>query len=56
MVDINAKIVQQLRQKTGVGMMDCKKRRKAPVGDFEQRIYCLERNYFVFLVEMKEIR
>jgi len=43
MVDINATIVQQLRQKTGVGMMDCKKALQATNGDVEAAIIWLRK-------------
>lgn len=48
MVDINATIVQQLRQKTGVGMMDCKKALKATNGDVEAAIIWLRRTSIAF--------
>ena len=38
MININAKIVQELRQKTGVGMMDCKKALQETNGDIEAAI------------------
>lgn len=38
MVDISAKLVQELRQKTGVGMMDCKKALQATNGNIEKAI------------------
>ncbi|WP_413199586.1 translation elongation factor Ts [Nostoc piscinale] len=38
MADISAKLVQELRQKTGAGMMDCKKALKENDGDIEQAI------------------
>ena len=38
MVDISAKLVQELRQKTGVGMMDCKKALQATNGNVEKSI------------------
>jgi len=43
MVNVNAKIVQQLRQKTGVGMMDCKKALQATSGDVEAAIIWLRK-------------
>ncbi|MEM7580056.1 MAG: translation elongation factor Ts [Cyanobacteria bacterium P01_A01_bin.80] len=38
MAEISAKLVQQLRQKTGAGMMDCKKALKENEGDIEKSI------------------
>ena len=38
MVEINAKLVGELREKTGVGMMECKKALMACEGDLEQAI------------------
>ncbi len=38
MVEINAKLVGELREKTGVGMMECKKALTACNGDLEQAI------------------
>lgn len=38
MAEISAKLVQQLRQKTGAGMMDCKKALKETEGDIEKGI------------------
>ncbi|MBD2596064.1 translation elongation factor Ts [Nostoc sp. MBR 210] len=38
MAEISAKLVQELRQKTGAGMMDCKKALKETDGDIEQAI------------------
>jgi len=38
MAEISAKLVQELRQKTGAGMMDCKKALKETEGDVEQAI------------------
>jgi elongation factor Ts len=35
MAEISAKLVQELRQKTGAGMMDCKKALKENNGDVE---------------------
>ncbi|MFN5871715.1 MAG: elongation factor Ts, partial [Aphanizomenon sp.] len=35
MAEISAKLVQELRQKTGAGMMDCKKALKENDGDIE---------------------
>ncbi|MGB3759786.1 MAG: translation elongation factor Ts [Rivularia sp. (in: cyanobacteria)] len=48
MVDINATIVQQLRQKTGVGMVDCKKALQATNGDVEAAITWLRRICIAF--------
>ena len=36
MAEISAQIVQQLRQKTGAGMMDCKKALKETDGDIDK--------------------
>ncbi|NEU75771.1 elongation factor Ts [Hassallia byssoidea VB512170] len=38
MAEISAKVVQELRQKTGAGMMDCKKALKENDGDMEKSI------------------
>ena len=38
MAEISAKLVQELRQKTGAGMMDCKKALKENEGDIEKSI------------------
>ncbi|MBW4631531.1 MAG: elongation factor Ts [Iphinoe sp. HA4291-MV1] len=38
MAEISAKLVQELRQKTGAGMMDCKKALKETDGDMEKAI------------------
>ncbi len=38
MADISAKLVKDLRDKTGAGMMDCKKALKETEGDFEKAI------------------
>ena len=48
MVDINATIVQQLRQKTGVGMMDCKKALQTTNGNVEAAITWLRRTCIAF--------
>ena len=48
MVDINARIVQQLRQKTGVGMMDCKKALQATNGDVEAAVTWLRKKSIAF--------
>lgn len=55
MVDITATIVQQLRQKTGVGMMDCKKALQATNGDLEAAIIWLRTKSIGFSVENKKI-
>ena len=38
MAEISAKLVQELRQKTGAGMMDCKKALKETEGDIEKAV------------------
>ena len=38
MAEISAKLVQELRKKTGAGMMDCKKALKENNGDVEESI------------------
>lgn len=43
MADISAKAVQELRQKTGVGMMDCKKALKESSGDMEKAVEWLRK-------------
>ena len=43
MVDITAKIVQQLRHKTGVGIMDCKRALQATNGDVEAAVVWLRK-------------
>ncbi|MEL7243655.1 MAG: translation elongation factor Ts [Cyanobacteria bacterium J06573_2] len=55
MVNINAKIVQQLRQQTGVGMMDCKKALQATNGDIEAAITWLRKKSFGFSVDNERI-
>jgi elongation factor Ts len=55
MMDINATIVQQLRQKTGVGMMDCKKALQATNGDIEAAIIWLRKKSFGISVENERI-
>mgnify|MGYP001791702823 FL=1 len=55
MVDINATIVRQLRQKTGVGMMDCKKALQATSGDVEAAIVWLRKKSFGVSVENQRI-
>ena len=55
MVDINAKIVQQLRQKTGVGMMDCKKALQATSGDVEAAITWLRKKSIGVSLENERI-
>ena len=37
-VEISAKIVKELREKTGAGMMDCKKALQDAAGDFDKAI------------------
>jgi elongation factor Ts len=41
MAEINAALVKTLRDKTGVGMMDCKKALVATDGDFEAAVESL---------------
>ncbi|MFH1728944.1 MAG: translation elongation factor Ts [Pseudomonadota bacterium] len=41
MAEISAKLVKELREKTGVGMMDCKKALQDSEGDFEKAIIIL---------------
>ena len=55
MMDINAKIVQQLRQKTGVGMMDCKKALQATSGDVEAAITWLRKKSIGVSLENERI-
>mgnify|MGYP001793797639 FL=1 len=55
MMDINAKIVQQLRQKTGVGMMDCKIALLATKGDVEAAIIWLRKKSFGVSVKNERI-
>ena len=55
MVNITAKIVQQLRQKTGVGMMDCKKALKATNGDVEAAIIWLRKKSIAVSTENEKI-
>ena len=38
MMEITAKMVKELREKTGAGMMDCKKALQATNGDFDKAI------------------
>ncbi|MBD2451506.1 elongation factor Ts [Nostoc sp. FACHB-152] len=47
MAEISAKLVQELRQKTGAGMMDCKKALKETDGDIEQAIDWLRKKNLV---------
>lgn len=47
MAEISAKLVQELRQKTGAGMMDCKKALKETDGDVEQAIDWLRKKNLV---------
>lgn len=42
-MDITAKMVQELREKTGVGMMDCKKALADTQGDFQKAIELLRK-------------
>ena len=55
MININSKIVQQLRQKTGVGMMDCKKALQATNGDVEAAIIWLRKKSFGVSVKNERI-
>ena len=55
MVNVNAKIVQQLRQKTGVGMMDCKKALQETSGNVEAAITWLRKKSFGVSVENERI-
>ena len=55
MVDINATIVRQLRQKTGVGMMDCKKALQATSGDVEAAITWLRKKSIGVSLENERI-
>ncbi|MBV6626755.1 MAG: elongation factor Ts [Rivularia sp. (in: Bacteria)] len=55
MVNINAKLVQQLRQKTGVGMMDCKKALQETNGDVKAAIIWLRKKSFGVSVENQRI-
>lgn len=55
MVDITAKIVQRLRQKTGVGMMDCKKALQASNGDVEAAIIWLRKKSIAFSAENEKM-
>ncbi|OUL31813.1 translation elongation factor Ts [Nostoc sp. RF31YmG] len=47
MAEISAKQVQELRQKTGAGMMDCKKALKETDGDIEQAVDWLRKKNLV---------
>jgi len=47
MAEISAKVVQELRQKTGAGMMDCKKALKENDGDMEKSIDWLRQKNLV---------
>ncbi|MFN6568763.1 translation elongation factor Ts [Nostoc minutum NIES-26] len=47
MAEISAKLVQELRQKTGAGMMDCKKALKETDGDIEQAVDWLRKKNLV---------
>jgi len=42
MAEITSKMVQELREKTGVGMMDCKRALTDANGDIEEAIKLLE--------------
>ena len=55
MVDINATIVRQLRQKTGVGMIDCNKALLATRVDVEAAIVWLRKKSFGVSVENQRI-
>jgi elongation factor Ts len=55
MVDITATIVQQLRQKTGVGIMDCKKALQATNGDVEAAITWLRKKSIGVFVQNERI-
>ena len=54
-MDITAKIVQQLRHKTGVGIMDCKKALQATNGDVEAAIIWLRKKSFGVSVKNERI-
>lgn len=54
MVDISAKLVQELRQKTGVGMMDCKKALQATNGNLEKAIEWLRQKGIASAVNKSE--
>jgi elongation factor Ts len=41
-VEISAKVVKELREKTGAGMMDCKKALQNAAGDFDKAIETLK--------------
>ncbi|MBD1908920.1 translation elongation factor Ts [Funiculus sociatus GB2-A5] len=47
MAEISAKVVQELRQKTGVGMMDCKKALKETDGDMDKAIEWLRQKNMI---------
>jgi elongation factor Ts len=50
MAEISVKVVKELRQKTGAGMMDCKKALKETNGDMLQAVELLrQKNRFVFV-------
>ena len=55
MVNINLKVVQQFRQKTGAGMMDCKKALQATSGDVEAAIIWLRKKSFGVSVKNERI-
>jgi elongation factor Ts len=42
-MEVNARLVQELRQKTGAGMMDCKKALAETSGDFEKAVEYLRK-------------
>lgn len=46
---INAKLVMELREKTGVGMMECKKALVETNGDFEKAVKVLREEGFQML-------
>lgn len=54
MIDISAKLVQELRQKTGVGMMDCKKALQVTNGNVEKAIECLRQKGIALTVNRSE--
>ena len=54
MVDISAQLVRELRQKTGVGMMDCKKALQASNGNVEKAIEWLRQKGIASAVNKSE--
>ena len=54
MVDISAQLVRELRQKTGVGMMDCKKALQATNGNVEKAIEWLRQKGIASAVNKSE--